>query len=46
MLSNNYEIDEATEQLFQGNKNKRINEGAQNFSLEVQRWFKLWKNNC
>ena len=43
MLSNNYNIDEATELLFQGYKNEMVNEGV-NFSSEVRRWFNLWNN--
>ena len=40
MSSNNYIIDEATELLFQGYKNKMVNEGAHVFS-EVTRLFNL-----
>ena len=43
ILSNNYNIDEATELLFQGYKNEMVNEGV-NFSSEVRRWFNLWNN--
>ena len=43
MSSNNYNIDEATELLFQGCKNKMVIEGV-HFSSEVRRWFNLWNN--
>ena len=43
MSSNNYNIDEATELLFQGYKNEMVNEGV-HFSSEVRRWFNLWSN--
>ena len=43
MSSNNYNIDEATELLFQGYKNEMVNEGV-HFSSEVRRWFSLWSN--
>ena len=43
MSSNNYNIDEATELLFQGYKNEMVNEGF-HFSSEVRRWFNLWSN--
>ena len=43
MSSNNYNIDEATEWLFQGYKNEMVNEGV-HFSSEVRRWFNLWSN--
>ena len=43
MSSNNYNIDEATELLFQGYKDEMVNEGV-HFSSEVRRWFNLWSN--
>ena len=43
MLSNNYNIDEATELLFQGYKDEMVNEGV-HFSSGVRRWFNLWSN--
>ena len=43
MSSNNYNIDEATELLFQGCINKMVIERV-HFSSEVKRWFNLWNN--
>ena len=41
--TNVYDIDEATELLFQGYKNEMVDEGV-DFSSEVRRWFNLWSN--
>ena len=43
MLSNIYNIDEATEFFFQEYKNEMVIEGV-HFSSEVRRWFILWTN--
>ena len=43
MSSNDYNIDEATEMLFQGRKNEKVNEGV-HFPSEVRRWFNIWSN--
>ena len=41
--TNVYDIDEATELLFQGYKNEMVDERV-DFSSEVRRWFNLWSN--
>ena len=43
MSSNDYNIDEATEILFQGHKNEKVNERV-HFPSEVRRWFNLLSN--
>ena len=43
MLSNIYNIDEATEFFFQEYENEMVSEGV-HFSSEVRRWFILWTN--
>ena len=43
MSSNNYNIDEATELLFQRYKHEMVNQGV-HFSSEVRIWLNLWSH--